>query len=141
MLGARPVEIMIRHNHNRAEGHVKMSDTQPLALEQPLRLSHNEEQLLARLVRQGCLSREQVCGIAMRANRPVAIGSVNTMVAGLRRKLRAFGIELVGMSGFGWELRRENREKIRELLARATPGRAAGDPLEPLRRPPVSFSG
>jgi hypothetical protein len=56
-----------------------------------LGLNHTEGQILMRLVTQGCLSREQICAIATRAHQPIKIGSVNAIITGLRKKLRARG--------------------------------------------------
>jgi hypothetical protein len=99
-----------------------------LELERPARapasalnLNHNETQILKRLASQGCLAREQVCAIVTCGHRPVKISSVRAIVGTLRRKLAAHGVQLVSINGFGWELRRRDRELIRELLARSAP--------------------
>jgi hypothetical protein len=77
-----------------------------------LRLTHTESRILARLVAQGCLSREQAT---------VITGSAQVHINNLRKKLRARGFALVGINGFGWELRKRDREKVRTLLTNGSP--------------------
>jgi hypothetical protein len=73
-----------------------------------LELNHTEALILMRLVKQGCLSKEQACAITARNNQPV--------MTGLRKKLRACGVALTTVYQFGWEICRKDRETIRELL-------------------------
>jgi hypothetical protein len=66
----------------------------------------------------------------MRAHRPVKIGSVNTIIAGLRKKLTVHGLGLVPVNGFGWELPRRDRTRALALLATQQTGFR-----KPIRRP------
>jgi len=61
-------------------------------------------------------------------HRPVKIGSVNAIVRGLRKKLAKHKIKIDAVNGFGWELPSKARERVRELLARATPSAATKAP-------------
>jgi hypothetical protein len=85
-----------------------------------LGLNDTETQILLRLVTWDRLAREQVRAIATCGHRPVKIGSVNAIVRGLRKKLEKHKIKIDAVNGFGWEVPRKARERVRELLARAT---------------------
>jgi hypothetical protein len=99
----------------------------PESVPATLKLNHTEELILARLTRQGCLSREQICAIATCGRRPVKTGSVGAIVRGLRRKLAGHGIAIAGINGFGWELRQDDRKKILGLIAPRGSGRASAE--------------
>jgi hypothetical protein len=100
----------------------------PASVPVALGLNHTETQILARLITQGCLSREQICAIASRAHQPIKIGSVGAVVHGLRKKLAGHEITIASVSGFGFELRPRDRAKVLDLLA-AQPRQPAGDVL------------
>src|SRR5262249_45602336 len=106
--------------------------TEPLhnTLRLTLGLNHTETQILARLVTQGCLSREQICAITSRAHQPIKIGSVDALITGVRKKLRGHRVEIGTLNGFGFELRKADRAKVRELLTKPTRGAAVEDPPE-----------
>lgn len=104
-----------------------------------LGLNHTEGQIVMRLITQSCLSREQICAIASRAHQPIKIGSVNALITGVRKKLRGHRVEISTLNGFGFELRKADRAKVRELLAKPTRGAAVEDPPEAQGSPPVRF--
>jgi DNA-binding transcriptional ArsR family regulator len=91
-----------------------------------LELSHNEERILARLARQGCLSKEQACAITARNTQPI--------VTSLRKKLFARGVALLTSYKFGWELSQKDREKVRELLAAHS---TKAKPTRPIKTSPT----
>jgi hypothetical protein len=91
------------------------------ALQLQLGLNPTEAQIAMRLATQGCVAREQICGIEVRGHRSVKAGSVGAIVRGLRRKLAGYGITVDSINGFGFELRQEDRAKVLELLGRPKP--------------------
>jgi hypothetical protein len=89
-----------------------------------LRLTHTESRILTRLVAQGCLSREQAAAIT---------GSVQAHINNLRKKLINCGIAIVGITGFGWELRKADLEKARTLLTAPPTRLIRTGPTEPTK--------
>jgi hypothetical protein len=108
------------HAHPHMEFQMQEKTGSPVSVPATLELTRTEELVLMRLTRQGCLSREQVCGIATSGHRSIKLSSVNGIVGGLRRKLAKHKIELVTVNGFGFELHRRDRAKALELLATST---------------------
>jgi hypothetical protein len=100
-----------------------MQDKASLAAALQLRFGLNptEAQITMRLLAQGRVAREQVCGIEVRGHRSIKTGSVGAIVGALRKKLAGYGITIAGINGFGWEICRRDRERVLELLARPKP--------------------
>jgi hypothetical protein len=98
----------------------------PASVPATLGLNHTEERIIARLISQGCLSREQICALTTRAHQSIKLGSVGAIVHGLRKKLILYGIRLDVVRGFGFELRQKDRAKVLQLLARPKPTRSVG---------------
>jgi len=95
---------------NRCTGNTPMPDE--ATLQSLLGLNRNEIELLMRLVAWGRLAREQIPAIATCGHRSVKPSSVNAIIGELRKKLRAHGIEVDTVHGFGWKLSYKARDKI-----------------------------
>jgi hypothetical protein len=97
----------------------QMQDKASLAAALQLRLGLNptEAQIAMRLITQGRVAREQICGMGIRGHRSVKAGSVGAIVGALRKKLAGYGITIGGINSFGFALRQEDRAKVLELLA------------------------
>jgi hypothetical protein len=102
----------------------------PVSVPATLGLNHTEERIIARLISQGCLSREQICALATRAHQSIKLGSVNAIINNLRKKLRACGIEVRTVFGFGFELHPRDRAKIVALIG-------PREPTNPIRTSPT----
>jgi hypothetical protein len=103
-----------------------------------LNLNSTEERIIARLLSQGYLSREQICLIAARANRPIAHASVNAIIYTLRKKLGAYNVEIATVSSCEFEISQQDRRKVFAALARSTPSATTNRPTKPIRSSPVS---
>jgi hypothetical protein len=106
----------------------------PAALQSKLELSDTETTVLLRLLTWSSLAREQVCTIvACGRRRPISTSSAGKIVDRLRAKLRPHKIKIGAINGIGFELSKEERSKIFELLEAPVGDQQIDDQPEPAR--------
>lgn len=85
--------------------------TLPGVLRDQLKLTETELRITLRLVAWERISREQACATA-----ECTRGSLNAIVASLRRKLAKEGIKLMTLRDFGWSLPSKWQTKLIDMI-------------------------
>src|SRR5262249_24062130 len=109
------------------------------ALRLMLGSNHTECQIFMRLVTQGCLTKEQICAIVVRAHQPIKIGSVNALIRLLRKKLTDQGIKIPPLHEFGCELRKGSPRKNPRAARQTSPECCRQPPRQGCRKPAGAF--
>jgi hypothetical protein len=97
--------------HNRSEGALTATFCMLFGL------TRCESRMLVRLATQDYGDKNELRAAASAAlGRPVTENSIQTMLAGLRKKLKSHGVRIATISGLGYGLDTATRSQLRALL-------------------------